>query len=296
MNLKLTRRQFGQVAIATTVVAAAGTLVTKTLAQTPNSEILGLVLGSTNTDDFAIPEIDITNNIEQTTSKVIAVSTSQPLVVQSLNRGFILTSTPILEFGDQITGFAVLKDRTQVVATTTTTDKKADQPTRLLVLGASPKTLTVLGLKKQETIIDLFTRKNGSLGALVGKRNGTSPVTIVSINVQTGQMTNEEKLSGNVRVNTVAECPDGNLYGISVDRKGITSLLQINKGKDQTIPLTFNGQPWNSGFSGLACSSSNELFALGARRYESPKYLHTINKITGVITRIKDFDVARIAI
>jgi hypothetical protein len=296
MNLKLTRRQFGQVAIATTVVAAVGTLVSKTLAQTPSSEVLGLVVGSTSTDDLATPEIESIDNTDETTSKVAVVSTSQPLVVHSLNRGSILTSAPILEFGEQITGFAVLKNGTHVVSTITTTDNKADQPTRLLVLGASPKTLTLSGLKKQETIIDLFTRKNGSLGALVGKRNGTPPMSIVSINAQTGQITDEDKLSGNVRVTTVAECPDGNLYGISVDRKGQTSLVQINKGKDQTTPLTFNGQPWNSGFSGLACSSSNELFALGARRYESPKYLHTINKITGVITRIKDFDVARIAI
>lgn len=295
MNLKLTRRQFGQVAIATTVVATIGTFVNKTLAQTPSSDILGLVLGSTSTDDLATPEIENTENIEQATSKVIAVSTSQPLVVRSLNRGPILTSPPILEFGEQITGFAVLKDGTQVVATTSTTDNRADQPTRLLVLGASPKTVTISGLKKQETIIDLFTRINGSLGALVGKRNGTPPMSIVSINSQTGQITDEEKLSENVRVTTVAECPDGNLYGINVDRQGTTSLLQINS-KNQTTPLTFNAQPWNSGFSGLVCSSSNELFALGARRYESPKYLHTINKSTGVITRIKDFDVARIAI
>ncbi|MBW4627380.1 MAG: hypothetical protein KME49_18210 [Brasilonema octagenarum HA4186-MV1] len=295
MNLKLTRRQFGQAAIATTVVATVGTFVNKTLAQTPSSDILGLVAGSTITDDLATPEIESTENIEQTISKVIALSTSQPLVVRSLNRGLILTSPPILEFADQITGFAILKDGTQVVATTSTTDNRADQLTRLLVLGASPKTVTISGLKKQETIIDLFTRKNGSLGALVGKRNGTSPMSIVSINSQTGQITDEDKLSGNVRVTTVAECPDGNLYGISVDRQGTTSLLQINS-KNQTTPLTFNAQPWNSGFSGLVCSSSNELFALGARRYESPKYLHTINKSTGVITRIKDFDVARIAI
>ncbi|QDL09307.1 hypothetical protein DP113_16505 [Brasilonema octagenarum UFV-E1] len=295
MNLKLTRRQFGQAAIATTVVATVGTFVNKTLAQTPSSDILGLVAGSTITDDLATPEIESTENIEQTISKVIALSTSQPLVVRSLNRGLILTSPPILEFADQITGFAILKDGTQVVATTSTTDNRADQLTRLLVLGASPKTVTISALKKQETIIDLFTRKNGSLGALVGKRNGTSPMSIVSINSQTGQITDEDKLSGNVRVTTVAECPDGNLYGISVDRQGTTSLLQINS-KNQTTPLTFNAQPWNSGFSGLVCSSSNELFALGARRYESPKYLHTINKSTGVITRIKDFDVARIAI
>ena len=295
MNLKLTRRQFGQVAIATTVVAAVGTLVNKTLAQTPSSDILGLVVGSTTTDDSATPEIESTENIEQTTSQAVAVST-QPLVVQSLNRGSILTTAPILEFGEQITGFAVLKDGTYVVATTSTTDKKADQPTRLVILGASPKTLTISGLKKKETIIDLFTRKDGSLGALVGKRNGTPPISIVSINAQTGQITDKDKLSGNVRVTTISECPDGNLYGISVNRKGETSLVQINKGKDQTTPLSFNAQPWNSGFSGLVCSSSNELFALGARRYESPKYLHAINKSTGVITRIKDFDVARIAI
>lgn len=312
MNPKLTRRQFNQLAAISTAAAAVGVFASRTLAQTP-TVILGVRPGPiTSTNDSERPEIDSTDETDETTSTDRKVaSTLRPLVVQSLVVGGLLnvvnvrvetqlTTPPILEFGEQLSGFASLRNGTLVVATTSLdTSKRADEPTRLIILSASPRIVTVSGLKKQETLISLFARKDGSLGGLVGKRNSTPPFTIVSINPDTGEITDENKLSGNQRVTNVAQCPDGNLYGIAVERKGETSLELIDdKGnkKDQTPQLRFNDQPWNSGFSGLVCSPSNQLFALGARRYETPFYIHTIDKNTGVITRIKDFDVAKFAI
>lgn len=304
MSLKITRRQFAQAAIATTATAALGVVANKTSAQiipSPVTVILGVRAGSiSGSNNSGTPEIDSTDLTDEITGTT-AASTTQSIVVESLNvlsllLTPILTSIPVLEAGELLSGFAPLKDGRYVVAATNFA-KKADQPTRLIILqvGASPKIVNVSGLKKQEAVLDLLTRKDGSLGALVGKKNGTPPVSIVTIDPGTGNITDENKLPGNLRVSTVAQCPDGNLYGIGLERKGETSLVQIDN-KGQTIPLRFEGQPWNSGFSRLVCSASNQLYALGARRYESPKYLHSIDKKTGEISRIKQFDVAKIGI
>lgn len=307
MNLKLTRRQFGQAAIATTATAALGAIINKTSAQTPSpaTVILGVSPGSITSNNGSatsqVESTDDTNNTRLTTGTKAASST-RTIVVQSFNVGSgsvttILTTTPILESAEQISGFAALKDGTfAVAATSLDTSQKAAQLTRLIILSQSapPKSLTVSGLQKQEALVNLLNRKDGSLAGVVATTNGTSPVSIVTINPQTGEITVQRNLPENLRVNTLAECQDGNLYAIAVDRTGETSIVQIDN-KGQTIPLRFNDQPWNSGFSGLVCSASNELFALGARRYESPKYIHSINKNTGVMTRIPiGFDVAKI--
>jgi hypothetical protein len=305
MKLKLTRRQFGQLAVAGTAAATVGFFANKTVGQQPpNSKILGARVGSISDDDTDTNlESNTTDLADGSATADIVPSSLETIVVESFDVGTqevttVLTTAPTLEAGEQISGFAALSGGILVVATTILNAKNKGN-TYLITLGASgasPTRRLVTGLKKQETLLSLFTRKDGSLGGVVGKINGTPPMSIVSINPQTAAITGEDKLSGNLRVNTVAECPDATLYGIVTNNKGETSLVQIDKGKDQTTPLRFEGQLWNNGFNSLVCSSSNELFALGARRYEAPLFLHSINKNTGVITRIRDFNVAKIAI
>ena len=305
MKLKLTRRQFGQLAAAGTAAATVGFFANKTVGQQPpNSKILGARVGSISDDDTDTNlESNTTDLADGSATADIVPSSLETIVVESFDVGTqevttVLTTAPTLEADEQISGFAALSGGILVVATTILNAKNKGN-TYLITLGASgasPTRRLVTGLKKQETLLSLFTRKDGSLGGVVGKINGTPPMSIVSINPQTAAITGEDKLSGNLRVNTVAECPDATLYGIVTNNKGETSLVQIDKGKDQTTPLRFEGQLWNNGFNSLVCSSSNELFALGARRYEAPLFLHSINKNTGVITRIRDFNVAKIAI
>jgi hypothetical protein len=305
MKLKLTRRQFGQLAVAGTAAATVGFFANKTVGQQPpNSKILGARVGSISDDDTDTNlESNTTDLADGSATADIVPSSLETIVVESFDVGTqevttVLTTAPTLEADEQISGFAALSGGILVVATTILNAKNKGN-TYLITLGASgasPTRRLVTGLKKQETLLSLFTRKDGSLGGVVGKINGTPPMSIVSINPQTAAITGEDKLSGNLRVNTVAECPDATLYGIVTNNKGETSLVQIDKGKDQTTPLRFEGQLWNNGFNSLVCSSSNELFALGARRYEAPLFLHSINKNTGVITRIRDFNVAKIAI
>ncbi|MDF5732588.1 MAG: hypothetical protein PUP92_32485 [Rhizonema sp. PD38] len=302
MKEKLTRRQFGHLAMATTAVAALSTFANKAFAQTQNQTILGVRPGSitntVNTDQTA----SLIENVVTATQSIVVESVvvdSIDLVQPSDNRGLEvetpLTTTPVLEFGEQLSGFASLSDGTLVVAATKFAQSNtASQPTRLIFLSASPKTQTVLGLNQQEALESLVLLSDKTLAGLVTNKNGTPPVRLVNINPQTGEITDRRELPENQRFTNLVECPDGNLYAIAVERNGETSLVQINNG--QSTPLYFNDQAWNSGFSDLVCSSSNQLFALGARRYELTKYLHAIEKNTGVITRLRDFDVAKITI
>ena len=299
MNMKLTRRQFSQLALASSAAIAVGTFATKTVAQTPPLAILGIRPGSiTSTDDSLTPEI---NSTDQTTASIVQIaSTARPIVVESLAVESLevktrLRTPPILNFGEQLSGFAGLSDGKLVVAATSIdASQKAEQPTRLIFLSASPTTKSISGLKSNETLLDLEGLKDGSLLGIVGNNNGTPSFRLVSINPVTGEITDRRTLSENQRISNITECPNGNLYAIAVGQKGETNLVQIDRG--QTTPLRYNNQPWNSGFSELVCSPSNQLFALGAGRYEPSKYLHTIDQNTGVITRLKQFNVARIAI
>ena len=301
MNMKLTRRQFSQLALASSAAIAVGTFATKTVAQTPPLMVLGIRPSSTtSTDDSLTPEINSTDQTDATAIVDQSASTARSLVVVSLTVESLevktqLRTPPILEFGEQLSGFAALSDgRLVALATSLDSSLKAAQPTRLIFLSASPTTQIVSGLKSNETLLSLQGLKDGSLIGIVGNKNSTPPFRLVSINPVTGEITDQRSLSENQRISNITECLNGNLYAIAVGQKGETNLVQIDRG--QTTPLRYNNQPWNSGFSDLVCSPSNQLFALGAGRYELSKYLHTIDENTGLITRLKNFNVARIAI
>src|SRR5918999_543553 len=157
MELKLTRRRFGQLAIAGTVIAVLGNFQRKVFSQ------------------ISIP----------------------PLVVA-------ITPLP--------------------------THRKGGDPTRLIV-GPSPSTITISGLKKKELLESLVGTKDGRLLGLVVKKNGRPPVRLVEIDQKTGDFTSKLKLPENQRFSNLAECPDGKLYTTGIDKDGKTRLLLLDLQK-----------------------------------------------------------------
>jgi len=303
MKLKLTRRQFGQLALASTTATAIGMFANKILAQQPGTVVLGVRPGDTSDTDTSVdPNSDTTDNSDETKTAGIIPSSQQTIVVQSVNVSnqqvdTVLTTPAILEVGEQLSGFASLKDGRLVVAVTNiNTDKKKGQSVRLIFLSdSSPKTVDVSGLKKNEALRSLVILNDGTLAGLVNKINGTPPSRIVTINPDTGEITDKSKISDQKRVTAIAQCSDGTFYGLATEKTGETYLFQVDQ--EQSIQLSFNGQPWNNGFNSLVCAASNQLIALGGLRYEHPFYLHTIDPKTGEIKRIeKEFDVAAIAV
>jgi hypothetical protein len=286
MKLKLTRRQFGQLAIAGAVVAATGNFQSKVFSQAAISKlvIIGVRLGP-------IPNPAVTG------------TTTRGLILESLDveTGQIvpLPGPPILIGSDeQMTGFTSLFDGTFVVAITPiSTSKKGEDPTRLIILGPPLTIVTISGLKKKEQLRSLVGTKDGRLLGLVVKKNGTPPTRLVDIDWNTGNFTGEFTLPGNQRFSNLAECSDGTLYTTGVKKDGNTDLLLLDVQGiklDFIAELKIDNTIWNNGLDSLICSEENQLFAFGALRYEYPKALYSIDVSSGTMAKLRNFDVAKI--
>jgi dipeptidyl aminopeptidase/acylaminoacyl peptidase len=265
MNLKLTRRRFGQLAIASTAAVATGYLANRTVAQTNLVDVL-----------YGI-RIEGTGLVVQTLNLVSLVLSD----VLNLTRGITLAP------GDQLSGFTSLSNGTLVVAInpSRTRNRDDDYPPRIILLGTSPKTLTVTGLKDKKYVLgDIVGTRGGSLVGLVYKRNGTPPVRLASIDTDTGELDITDSFRGNQRVRNLTECPEGDggtIYTTTVDREGNTVLADKQ--------LVLGDENWVSGLGSMACSSSGEFFVLARSRYESANNLYTVDKDTGEMTLKKEF-------
>jgi hypothetical protein len=302
MNVKLTRRQFSQLAAIATTAAATGLFSNKIFAQESNTVILGVRSGNISDSNVSISVDPTSDTTDLTDEKATIVPFAlQTIVVESFDVRTqeiktVLTTPPILEADEQLSGFVSLKDgRLVVAANSINPNKKNKQSVRLIFLSQSPKSVAVSGIKNNEALRSLLRLKDGSFAGLVSKINGTPPSRIVTINPDTGDVTDRDKVSDQKRVSVIAQCADGTFYGIATERTGGNSIFQI--GQEQSTKLSFRSQPWSSGFIGFVCAA-NQLYALGALTHqEFPLYLHTIDPKTGEMIRIeKGFNVSAITI
>lgn len=301
MELKLTRRRFGQLAITGTVIAVLGNFQRKVFSQIAALPlvVIGIRLGlvpSPSVDtglDEVEPDTDEINIVPSATVRLILESLDiadgqpEPLSIPEIR----------LESEEQVTGFTSLSDGTLVAAITPLpTRRKGVGPTRLIVFPAAT-TVTISGLKKKEYLRSLLGTKDGKLLGLVVKNNGRPPVRLVDVDWETGNFANELKLPKNQRFSNLAECPDGKLYTTGIDKDGITSLLllDLQTGKlDFITALKVDDTRWNNGLDSLVCSPANQLFAFGALRYQYPKALYSVDESS--VMKLQDFDVAQITV
>ncbi|MEH2368788.1 hypothetical protein [Nostoc sp.] len=306
MNYKVSRRRFGQLALAGTVVSGLSYLTKKALAETPSLNIVGI--GSSplvTTDPTVITEVNTTELVENTALNSVSIDIKPVgLVLQSLMTGKaqVLTdkSTPLLEPNEILSGFTSLSDGTLVVAITPVAiSRRQATPTRITFLGTPVKSLIVSGLKPNQQLGSLLGTNDGRLIGLVGKKNGTPPIRLVDINLQTGEISSISKVKflDDERVSNLAECPDGILYTSIVGAYGETTLVQLDPNQKKPIrlgQLKVNGQAWNNGLQSLVCSTTGQLLAFGAMRYETPNAVFIVDKNSGNMTRLQDFDTTQI--
>lgn len=306
MDRKLTRRRFGQIAIAGTTVAALSHLAaSKTLAQqTP--VIIGLRLDPPSANPKASRPV-----LGRTDNDINLPNTEPParnLALQSLNvanrqaRPLAASKIP-LQAGEGLTGLTSLADGTVVVAITPNSPLKEekDTPTRLIFLGNPSRTLIVSGLSKKQALGSLVGTNDGRLLGLVVNKNGAPPVRQVSINLQTGRITfdTEINLPGKGRYATLAQCPDGKFYTTVVKQRGETFLVQVDPNKKKLVTLSqlkVNNKVWNNGLQSLVCSPKGQLYAFGGLRYQFPGSLYLLDPKTGAMTQRTPFNAARITI
>lgn len=342
----ISRRRFGQIAIASGAVAAISGLISKSVAQTPGVVIFGVTPGTVSSD--ASGSVDADDVVESEAEEIsVAENDSnpkKPVVIQSFNVSngqtkTVTTTQPILERGEFLSGFAVSKTGALVVATSSIAAEKNTSSRLITLKDNSVETKEVSGVAKDESL-ELIELPDGSIGGVVTNENGTGSRKIVDVETESGAVkkrtaptklpsTRKLETSANTTAvvdseaetqaleteleaekapaieipselpsdkeyNNVVVCADGNRYAFLTDFQGDTSLVNITTGK--TVPVTFEGAVWNNGFSGLVCARNNELYALGGRRYETPKFLHFVDKETGNLKRLGAFDVATITL
>jgi len=342
----ISRRRFGQIAIASGAVVAISGLIGKSVAQTPGVVILGVTPGTVSDDSSDTVDSDDVVDSEAEENSVVENDSNakKPVVIQSYNVSTgetktVTTTKPILEKGELVSGFAVSKTGELVVSTSPIAAEKNSSNRLVTLKGNSVETKEVSGVAKDESL-DLIELPDGSISGVVKKENGTGSRKIVDVDSESGavkkkttptkvpikgnletssststavlkpgantQVLETEKLEvapsieipselpSDKEYKNVVVCNDGNRYAFLTDFQGDTSLVNITTGK--TVPVTFEGGVWNNGFSGLVCAQNNQLYALGGRRYETPKFLHQLDKETGNLKRLAPFDVATIAL
>ncbi|MEH2077743.1 MAG: hypothetical protein V7K57_25640 [Nostoc sp.] len=313
MNYKFSRRHFGQLALAGTVASGLSYLGNKAFAQTPslnipNLNIVGISSSSIiTTDQTVVPEVNITESDDSTAPNIVpTVIKPVGLVLQSLITGNSQVlgdkSTPLLEPNEILSGFTSLSNGTLIVAITpVTTSRRQATPTRITFLDTPVKTLIVSGLKRNQQLGSLLGTIDGRLIGLVGKKNGTPPIVLVDIDLQTGEISpiSKVKFPNDERVINLAECPDGKLYTSLIGLNGDTTLVQLDSNQKKPIVLAqlkVDGKALNNGLQSLICSATGQLFAFGAMRYETPNVVYSVDKNSGNMTRLQDFDATQITL
>ncbi len=313
MNKRITRRRFGQIALATTTAAGLSYLSSKVYANTPkNLVIYGVRTGSIHTTASVIGTVSNTTHGREprqniiTTATAPAITTSIDLMIDSLDLGTgqvqTQTQAGVLQTNEALSGFTTLADGTLVVAITPIRgSENAADPTRLVTLGSSPKSVNVLGLSKQEKLGSLEGTRDGGILGLVVRKNGTPPVRLVNINPQTGETTDTGILLPTDQLfTTLAQCPDQTVYTVSVAKTdGTNNLVKLDLARKQLIfgeKLELQGGVLNNGLADLICSGTGQLIAFGAPRYQTPNNLHKVEPTTGVTSLLQPFNAIRVAI
>jgi hypothetical protein len=332
MAVKLTRRQFNGLIIATTTIGGLGVYPSSVSAQTakkglvivgvehgdivknshastvynidatlasdddPNTEYVGKIV----TKDYAGMTEDYTNLPPSTTP----ASCFQAIVLRFLNleTGKItrrIVNQPVLSPGERLTGLTYLANGTLLVAITPdSAGANGSEPTRFLILNKSSQTISVSGLKVDQALDSLLLLKSGSLIGLVTKKDGTGPAEIVDVNPKTGKVsfTNRISLPADRRFSCLAEAPDGTLYTSVFRANATTELLKLNLAqKTVTVvaKLTVDGMPWYHGIQSLILTLLDQLVALANLEYRLPNSVYTIQLDTGVMTKVRDLKASR---
>lgn len=322
MNLKLKRRRFGLLALASATTTLLSNFAAKTVAQQARLVIYGVRLtpaSSSITEDQAdasaanktpaiiLQSIDLVTGQELTTAEIpeqLVQNQQEP--TQTVNKALVIKKP-----SERITGFTVISDGTFVVAAAAAT-KKGDF-SRFIFFGQDitkpKKGLKTKKIKKSNTVESLLAIQNDQLLSLISQNQGIPPFELAVINPKSGQVDGNTlglpDLPPNQRFSNLAQSPDGKIYATTLGHENVPILVQLDlvnkspitgKGKIiKLVPLSFNNRPLQNDLASLAFSPSNQLFALADPNYEKTNSLFTIDLKTGNMQLIRKFAFDKIA-
>lgn len=286
MERLLTRRRFAQVAIAsTTLVGLAYLGANKTFAKSISNNLIGVLV-----------------DVETSTLKIKSViipklnSTNVPsLPVLDETKNFVETILKLDNDLEELTGLSSvngdinLSSSTIGISEPNQKKEKKQKKNKLKTIGKGKSNiLMITELNSNEKIIGLEAIDNESLVAIVAQNSIFGSGRIVKISRSKGNLISTGfSLPETENFSTLTQGPDGIIYASSNEPTGYTNIVQIDLEAQKVIKLAqlnFQGQVWNNGLAGLACSPEGELIALSAPRYVTKNNLYKVDIKTGALT------------
>ncbi|MBR8832763.1 MAG: hypothetical protein DSM106950_01645 [Stigonema ocellatum SAG 48.90 = DSM 106950] len=323
MNLRIKRRRFGQIVIASATTTVIASLAGKSMAQ-QTQQIYGISLPSINpATNRTTGSVSLSSNVENAVPAIVLKSLDLSTGKESSNQ---LPASPVenvttllqsatkaifTDLGEQVKGLTAKSDGTLISATVTSSPQgDVNQLTfansKSSVLNRS---LKASGFQKNSIIESLLFTKDNTLLTIVSLYSGTPPFDFGVIDTQTGILTPGAQLglpeiSPRDRLSNLAQSPDGKIYATGLGGEGSVVLVQldlVNKttltGRGKIIklfPLSFNGKGLGNDVFSLAFSPSGQLFALADPQYQGTNSLYTVDLQSGNLTFVRQFAVAKI--
>ena len=312
MNLRIRRRRFGQLALASVTTAAIANFATKTVAQQP-SQIVGVRLSSSskkdlsslltltssnaanNTPEITLLSLDLATRVEKLLSNVVSQTVDNVITSRPTNNAVSTLRD------ERLTGLTSLCDGTIIIASVGSvfshlifTDINSSQAKRAL---------NVSGFQNnRSTLESLLATKDDQILSLVSLNQGTPPFSLAIIDSNTGVVTFGEKLGlpglqTGARFSNLTQRSDGTIIALTIPEQGSTSLVQLDLNNKQIInlpELRLDNQPLTNDLLSLAFSPSDQLYAIANPKYEATNSLYIVNVNTGEMTLLSKFNAAKI--
>ncbi len=327
MSLRIRRRRFGQLAVASAAATAIANLAGKAVAQQSPSAIYGVSLSTVKalTDVGNLVSSDI-NNIANTAPAITLISsdvdTGKQLSTLEIATTTVNNLTTSIEAAgkaisrqpqERITGLTTLSDGTLITASVVNSSQ--GNVNRLIFndtkSSKAQKALKVSGFKKSNsTVENLLAIKDDTLIAVVSLNGGTPPFELVTIDRNTGIINSSNDLAlpdllPFLRLSNLAQSSDGTIYATTLGPQGVTTLVQLdltNKslitGKGRIINvsrLTLNNKPLQNDLLSFAFSPSGVLFGLANPNSQGTNSLYTVDVKTANVTLLRGLAVDKIA-
>jgi hypothetical protein len=281
---KLNRRQFNQLLMTGTALAAMSVPAEQAFAQG------GPVLRGLRMRPMTIND----DNDEEMVSLTINPENGEiNQRTQLRNQG---GAPAILRRNERPSGLAALGGNLLIVATQGIPGEP-EVVSRLMTGAAQP--LAIKGLGANNTVESILVTNGGPILSIVSLNSGVPPLRLATIDAQTGQASLVEGFNfpSNTRFSNLTQCPDGTIYGTSLGQEGSVRLVQLDMQNQRIIDLPllrFEQRFLSNDLKSLACSGTGKLFALADPIKRGSNLLLTVDIGTGAMNLVKEVDTEKI--
>lgn len=324
MNLRIRRRRFGQIAIASAAFSAIANFAGKTVAQQPESTIYGVSFPSSSSIiNISIKvgeliDVNISPAITLISSDLVSgrdLAAIQLTGINVSNRDTLVETANkaiYTEPSERLTAFTPLADGSFLIVSQAS--GKTGNSNRTILINrnsARPqKALKVSGFRRVNgTLESLVAIKENNFLGVVSLNEGTPPFELVNFDLNSAKLNYSDELpilARTLRFSNLALAPgDGTIYATVLSSQGGTTLVQVdleNKaivtGRGKIIRLSelkYDGKPLENDLLSLAVSRSGEVFALANPTYEKINSLFTIDVKSGEMKFVRKFAADKIA-